>query len=217
MKPKKSMSLWVGVVVVLIAILGILSYVVKNSPPSGPSDGQDISNDARPDDHVVGSGSVALIEYADYQCPACAAYYPLVKKLMEDKSLDGKVKFIYRNFPLFQTHKNANYAAYAAEAAALQGKFWEMHDVLYERQTDWAERVDAKTIFAGYAKTIGLDEGRFVKDFDSDAIHNRVSGEYSEAVRLGLRGTPTFFLNGKKIDNPRNYEDLLSLVQKSIQ
>ncbi len=216
MKSKTSISLWIGVLVVLIAIVGLLSYVVKKLPDEQPVASQTISTDERPGDYIKGSGAVVIIEYADYQCPACAAYYPIMKKIMEDKELEGKVKQIYRNFPLIQIHQNAKYAAYAAEAASLQGKFWEMHDVLYERQSDWAERADAKKIFTDYAKTIGLDADRFVKDFDSDAVQDRVSGDYTEAVRLGLSSTPTFFLNGKKIINPRSYEDFRALIQQAI-
>lgn len=215
MKNKNSAFLWGGTLVVILLILGGLSYVIKSSPAKQPMGDQTIATETRADDHVTGSGPLVLVEYADYQCPACAAYYPIVKQL--EKDFEGKVTFVYRYFPLFQIHQNANYSAYAAEAAGLQGKFWQMHDVLYAHQTEWSERLDAKVVFKGYAESLGMDGAKFLSDFDSDAVHARVRRDYDEADRLGLSGTPSFFFNGKKIDNPRNYEAFRALIQASIK
>ena len=103
-----------------------------------------------------------LIEYSDFQCPACKAYYPVVSKIADE--LGTKVQVVYRNYPLSQLHKNARTAASAAEAAGKQGKFWEMHDVLFINQEKWSESKDVKRDFSAYAKAIGLSVEQFTQD-----------------------------------------------------
>ena len=158
--------------------------------------------------------AVTLVEYADFQCPACAAYHPLLEQLL--KEFDGKMKFVYRYLPLSSIHQNANLSAYAAQAASKQGKFWEMHDMLYEDQSVWAESKNARDIFVGYAGTLGLNVAQFKKDIDASDVTAVVRDQTEAGTRSGLSSTPTFFLNGKKIANPQSYDDLRELIIQAL-
>jgi protein-disulfide isomerase len=157
---------------------------------------------------------VLLVEYSDFQCPACGRYYPLLKQLNQE--LGDQIQFVYRHFPLKQTHKNAEPAAFAAEAAGKQGKFWEMHDLIFEGQKDWSEKRNAKETFAEYAQSLNLDMERFKTDVESKEIKNKVRNDYSSGIKAGVNSTPTLFLNGKKLQNPRGYEELKQLVEEAM-
>ena len=156
---------------------------------------------------------VALIEYSDFQCPACGTYYPLLKQLAKEEG--EKFNFVYRHFPLPQ-HGNAKNAAYAAEAAGKQGKFWEMHNMIFEDQKVWSESRKAKEIFADYAKTLELNMEQFEKDRDSQAAKEKVESDYNGGQKAGVNATPTFFLNGKRIQ-PANYENFKSLLNQAAE
>ncbi|MBI5913558.1 DsbA family protein [Candidatus Azambacteria bacterium] len=154
-----------------------------------------------------------LIEYSDFQCPACAAYQPLVKQLAQD--FEGKIAVVYRHFPLPQ-HKHAKLAAYASEAAGKQGKFWEMHDMIFETQKEWSSKNDARDTFIGYAEKIGLDRAQFIADIDSQEISEKVDAQYKSGTRAKVNGTPTFYVNGEKLDTPRTYDDLKTVIEEAI-
>jgi len=157
---------------------------------------------------------VTLVEYSDFQCPACRSFFPIVKQLTND--FGGQLQFAYRYFPLVSIHRNSLPAARAAEAAGRQGKFWEMHDMLFENQSDWASLPRPKSTFILYAEKIGLDMDKFKKDFESDEVSARVNDSLKDALKLGLNSTPTFIFNGKKISNPRNYNEFKALIQSAI-
>jgi protein-disulfide isomerase len=163
-------------------------------------------------DHILGSKTapVTMIEYGDFQCPACVAYYPLTKRLITEAS--STVRLVFRHFPLPQ-HLNAPITAYATEAAALQGKFWEMYDLVYSHQSDWEKLPDAHTILISYAEQIGLDMIKFRADLDSDAVKKSVIDDRDEGIKIGINATPTFFVNGKAIANPQSYEAFKTLVE----
>lgn len=150
-------------------------------------------------DQVKGNkdAKVILVEYSDFQCPACASFYPIVKKMSQEFS--EKIAFVYRHFPLTQ-HKNAKPAAYAAEAAGKQGKFWEMHDIIFENQNNWSQEKNAKDLFIKYAQDLGLDIEKFKSDFDSKEISDKIENDYKGGLALKVNGTPSFFLNGKYLD-----------------
>lgn len=166
-------------------------------------------------DHVRGaqSGTVTLVEFGDFQCPACGAYEPMVRKLVADNPTTLKV--VFRHFPLTQIHQNALLAAKASEAGALQGKFWEMHDILYDKQTEWSGVLNARDIFISYAKTLGLDVKKFENDLETDSVEKKVLAEFQEGVRLNVMGTPTFFINGKKIESPRSVEEFDKIIKEA--
>jgi len=169
-------------------------------------------------DHVKGAkdGKVTLIEFGDFQCPACAAYEPIIRQVMADNK--DTVKFSFRHFPLTQIHKNALLAAKASEAAALQGKFWEMHDLLYDKQEEWGSALNAREYITLYANTLKLDSKKFFADVDSKAIEAKVLAEYKEGVRLGVQGTPTFFVNGKRVEpSPRDLASFNAVIQAALK
>lgn len=160
------------------------------------------------------NAQTVLVEYGDFQCPACADYYPMLKRLLEEIPTGFKV--VYRHIPLTSIHKNALISSYAAEAAGLQGKFWEMHDILYEKQTEWAEDTNAKEKFVEYAKGIGLNEEKFKADIESDGVKRLVEEDMTSANSMRINSTPTFFLNGQRIQ-PRSYEEFKKLVEDQIR
>jgi len=148
-----------------------------------------------PDDHVEGmaDASVTLVEYGDYQCPYCGEAYPVVKLLQ--KKLGARLRFAFRNFPLAEAHPFATGAAQMAEAAALQGKFWQMHDMLYEHQ----DALEPDRLL-GYATRLRLDMAKLEQALDSAAVAGRVRSDFMSGVRSGVNGTPSFFINGVRFD-----------------
>jgi protein-disulfide isomerase len=162
-------------------------------------------------DHSQGPASapVTLVEYGDYECPHCGAAYPLVKKIQE--KLGRNLRFVFRNFPLTNMHPQAEHAAEAAEAAAAQNKFWEMHDWIFEHQDTIGDGD-----LLGAAKALGLDIVRFMRDMRSQTFLQRVKEDFQSGVRSGVNGTPTFFINGVRHDRAPSYEDLLAALQSAI-
>jgi protein-disulfide isomerase len=155
-------------------------------------------------DHVYGptNGKTMLIEYGDYQCPACGSAYPNLKELTTE--FKDKLTFVFRNLPLTSIHPNARAGAAAAEAAGLQGKYWEMHDILYENQNDWSNSAtDQRTsIFEGYARTVGVkDIAKFKADMSDKNVNDKINFDMALAKKIGASATPTILLNGKKIES----------------
>lgn len=152
-------------------------------------------------DHTSGEldSKIVLIEYGDYQCPPCANAYPVVKQLIDKYS--DKILFVFRNFPIPSSHPNAMAAAAAAEAAGLQGKYWEMHDKLYENQSEWssANASNRTTLFTNYASQIGLNTDQFVKDLSLSTIINKIDFDLAVGKSVGVKATPTFMLNGVNV------------------
>lgn len=162
-------------------------------------------------DHIRGPkhAPLTLVEYGDYECPSCGEAYPIVKRLQ--KKLGNDLSFVFRNFPLTEIHPHALAAARAAEAAALQGKFWEMHDLLFEHQ-------DALTNddLLDYGDNLELEMERFERDFGSDEISNRLQEEFRSGIRSGVNGTPTFFINGVRHDGSYAYNALLAALEHAM-
>lgn len=165
------------------------------------------------------SASITLVEYSDFQCPACAAFNPIVKQLFSDADLRGKLRLVYRYFPLSTIHANAQLSAHAAQAAALQGKFWQMHDLLFENQLAWESQANAmaRTTFAGYAQQLGLDMKKFTADLDSSAVAARVQADYDSGVGSGVHSTPSFFVNGTLMPHPSSYAELKQYLLNANQ
>lgn len=168
------------------------------------------------DDQIKGNpdASLTLIEYSDFQCPACASYAPVVKQLNEE--FPENLRIVYRHFPLTSIHKSAIDAAKAAEAAGKQGKFWEMHDKLFERQEDWAEDGNLKGKFEEYAKELELDEEAFKNDYESGEIKDKINEHIFAGNRLGINSTPTFILGDQKIQNPHGFEAFRQLIEDQL-
>jgi protein-disulfide isomerase len=154
---------------------------------------------AGPDNpHVRGGigAKVTLEEYGDYQCPPCGQLYPEVRSI--EKEYGDQIRFVFRQFPL-EMHNHAFEAAHAAEAAGLQGHFWEMHDLLYQNQSTWSVLPDVRPTFIQYATDLKLDADRFTKDMDSQEVANRVLTDIQRGKASGVVGTPTVFINGRQL------------------
>ena len=166
-------------------------------------------------DHIKGpnTAKVTLVEYSDFQCPACAQYEPILRELAS--SFPNDLRIVYRHFPLIQIHANALPSAIASEAAAKQGKFWEMHDILFDRQSQWADEVSTESLFTDYAVSLDLDKNKFIADLTANDTLGRVMIDKSSAEDAGLGGTPTFFLNGTEAQL-RTLEEFKTAIQKII-
>jgi protein-disulfide isomerase len=158
-------------------------------------------------DHIQGRGDapIALLEYGDFECPACGQAYPIVKVLQEQ--LAERLCFAFRHFPLTNVHPYAEHAAEAAEASGAQGRFWEMHDILFENQ----DALDDQSLFA-YANTLDLDAERLIREVLNESYGLRVREDFKAGVRAGVNGTPTFFINGERYDGPRDPELFLDAL-----
>jgi protein-disulfide isomerase len=158
---------------------------------------------------------VLLEEFGDFQCPSCGSYYPEVKKI--EAEFGDKLKVIFRELPLLPMHEHALMAAQAAEAAGVQGKFWEMHDLLYENQAKWVEQKDLVPVFVDYAKQIGINPDQFMKDLNGETVAQRIFQDGKRAHSFGLKGTPSFFVNGKEAkDDQWKPEGLRQMIRDAI-
>jgi protein-disulfide isomerase len=168
--------------------------------------------------HVRGRADapVLLEEYGDFQCPPCGFLHPILKRL--EGEYERELRVAFRHYPLRNMHKHADEAARAAEAAALQGKFWQMHDLLFEKQNEWKDAATARSNFLSYARTLGLDIGKFTQDIDSVAISNRVRSDEAQGTARGVTGTPTVFLNGREIPFAviTNYDSLRATIEREL-
>lgn len=199
-----------GFVLVIIVLFAYYFYVMSKST-SVPDKTVTVTET----DHVRGAlaGNMTLVEFGDFQCPACGAYEPLVRKVTEANK--DVLKVVFRHFPLTQIHQNALIAAKASEAASLQGKFWEMHDIIYGKQGEWSGGLNARDFFLTYATTIGLDTKKFTEDLNNEDIEKKILAQFKEGVALGVLGTPTFFLNGKKIESPQSLDDFNKVIREA--
>lgn len=161
------------------------------------------------------NAKIELIEYSDFQCPACNYYYPYLNQIIEEFS--GKIRFAYRHFPL-SYHKNAELAARAAEAAGKQGKFWEMYGLIFENQNAWSESETAINNFVAFATSLGLDKNKFNADINSQEIKDKIANDLKSGVDIGVNATPTFILNGQKLDpNNLNPQTLREQINTAIR
>jgi protein-disulfide isomerase len=163
-------------------------------------------------DHSVGpdDAPVTLVEYGDYECPYCGDAHAIV--LAVRQRMGPRLRFVFRNFPLSEIHPHALHAAEAAEAAAEQGKFWEMHDALYEHQ----EALEDADLIR-YAQALGLDAERVERDLASDIYEPRVREQFRSGVRSGVNGTPTFFIDGNRYDESWDADSLLEALESAAE
>lgn len=212
----KQVGIWVSVfAVVILSVFGLMQ-LANNSSSSSSVLSSSVEIPAVSDkDITVGNkqAKTILIEYSDFQCPACALYHNYINQLLND--YNGKILFVYRNFPLPQ-HKNAVLAAQIAYAAHLQGNFIEMQNSLFDNQKDWAE-IDALDTFLSYASKLKLDINKLKVDMNSDQTNKIIEEQKTSAVSLGINSTPTFFLNNKQIQNPRSYEEFKQLIEEELK
>jgi protein-disulfide isomerase len=212
----KHIAYWGSFFIIILLIIWGLIAASKKATGVASDAPLDLLAPVVSTDWILGSSSApaVLVEYSDFECPSCAAYYPVINKLIKEEG--SKLQAIYRHFPLPQ-HGNAIIAAQAAEAAGLQGKFWEMHDLLFEKQNEWEVISDPRQKFSEYAQSLSLNSTTFLKDIDLDVVRNKVSNGYKESVKNSLSYTPTFFLNGKRIQNPQDYDAFKKIIDDTTQ
>ena len=208
----------VGVIIALAVGVFWLMYRGGGSEDTTPAETPEVlsPDEVSPEDHVKGpeDAVVTLVEYGDFQCPACGSYHPIIKQLSDEFSEDLKV--VFRHYPLNSIHRHAQIASQAAEAAAQQGYFWEMHDILFERQTDWANVRDPRSLFLEYADELTLNTEQFEAYMNSAEAKAAVDADYDGGFAAGINSTPTFFVNGSKLSNPQGLEPFRQLIQQII-
>lgn len=162
------------------------------------------------EDHAQGteSAEVTLVEYGDYECPYCGEAYPIVKEVQ--RQFGKRLRFVFRNFPLSQMHPHAEAAAEVAEFAGAQGKFWEMHDQLYENQARFGD-----ALYLSLGEELGLSTTAMRKALKEGTFKARVRSDFTGGVRSGVNGTPTFFINGHRHDSSFDFETLVSAIQQA--
>lgn len=192
----------IGIGVLTVAIVAaILIFGSKSAVPTISPHATDAGELVRDNSEKNGptDAKVTLVEFGDFQCPACGTVHPVLKQVLVDYA--GKIQFVFRHFPL-SIHANAQLAARAAEAAGSQGKFWEMHDYLYEHQNDWSFQLKPEAKFAEYARQLGLDLDKFKADTTSTSLADKIGNDMGDGEALGVNATPTIYLNGTKVENP---------------
>lgn len=205
----------------LAVFAAIVFAVTKTSPAPAVSQIADEKILVREDSYKIttSTATVTMVEFADFQCEACRAAQPGVRLLLEDYK--GKLNFVSRYFPL-PGHQHSRLAAQAVEAAGEQGKVWEMQDMLFERQDEWgsdakpATRAQVMEYFLGYAKTLGLNVDQFKQAIESGKFDAKISRDFVDAEALNLTGTPTFFINGKKVVEAPSYQNLKKYIDAAL-
>ncbi len=199
----------VVVVMLGLGIFGIWKFVSAPAEPVAEGSALDVTDK----DWVKGKSDapVTLIEYTDFQCPACGAYYPIVKQLSDE--MGDQLRLVVRHYPLVTIHKNALSGSRAAEAAGRQGKYWDMYDLLFVHQAEWSLAEDPlKSILPAYAGQIGLDVDKFRADMVDSTLDDKITADRQTGNDLKITGTPSFFLNGKLIKNPTSIEDFKKVI-----
>lgn len=194
-------------IIVIVVGGGLLAGFMGGSPAVTQNDALYSAESPR-----KGSGEISIVEFGDYQCPSCAQANPTIKKLLREYA--GKVTLTYRHFPL-PSHLNAVSAAMAAEAAREQGKFWEMHDKLYESQIEWSDMPDPTDTFVRYASNLDIDTEKFKQDIESGKYEESIIADQSDGYDLNVRGTPTFFINGK-LQRSFSYDTLKNAIEAEL-
>ena len=190
-----SKQFWAALLIIAALLGGFVFLTSHNKPAASNTNGT-------PTSHIKGvsAAKVTFVEYGDYECPVCAAFEPTFQQVVA--KYQDRVVFQFRNLPLTSIHQNAFAAARAAEAASLQGKFWEMHDLLYQNQSAWVSSQSPQKIFDGYAQSLGLNVTKFDTDYASEAVNGVINADLSEFNKTGGEmSTPAFLLDGKRITN----------------
>ena len=205
-------------IISIVAIVGfvIVSYFAFNKP-AAPAIPLPEQATARAEDHRKGTGKKLLVEYSDLQCPACKTFHEYLETQKKSdpafaKLMNEKYTFVYRHFPLTSIHKNAQSAAYHAEAAAKQGKFYEFIDRAFATQTEWSDLDKPEVFFMTIATDLGLDLSKFSTDASTDGVKNQVQTDSDLALRGGVNSTPTFFIDGVKLSGYNSFDDFKQLL-----
>ncbi len=209
-------SFWIILGIILVASVGLI-FVVSSSDSDGTPTSTAEALELNDNDHVQGAedASVVVIEYSDFECPACGALYPLTKQVTS--LFAEQVTFAYRQFPLVSIHQNAMAASRASESAGYQDKFWEMHDMLFERQHEWSGVTNASTIFEDYANELGLNMDAYREGVVSEEASKTINSSLSVGTSIGVNATPTYFVNGEQIPTPQSVEEFSAVIQAALE
>lgn len=210
MKLKGEALFFVGIIAVSILVVGGAIFLGGES--NKPVEEQDLVTD---DSYSKGpaNASATIVEFSDFQCPACRSAFPILERITEQYKDD--LRFVYRHFPL-PSHKNSKVAAEAAESAGAQGKFWEFHDILFERQNSWGDSGQPEKIFISYAEELELDTDKFQKDLKEHTFLPKINADIKAGNNAGVSSTPTFFLNGEKLPGVPVEEVLKGKIEELI-
>jgi protein-disulfide isomerase len=213
---KRYLPLIIIVGVLVVAFLGgsyLLTSLKKADDSTASSSGTTKSRPTNNGHSRGATGAVATIEeFGDYQCPPCGQLFPDIRKIEEE--YNGKVRLIFRQYPLTSMHRNALAASQAAEAAGMQDHFWEMHDRLYLDQAAWSNDTNPRVIFTNYARDLRLDLDKFARDMDSQDVQMRIAADQRWGAQVGVSGTPTVFVNGRVLEFPKtNYQGIREQIE----
>lgn len=215
---KRSLPFIIVAAVALVTVIaGVGLYRTYRTPSLTASVAQGVVGNPQNEAHVRGlpQARVTIEEYGDFQCPPCGQLSEPLNQI--EREFNKECRLVFRELPLIN-HAHAKQAAYAAEAAGLQGRFWEMHDILYREQGIWSKVEDPAELFAGYAKVAGLDGARFQKDLAGDEVKARVMADQQRAAELGVKVTPTVFVNGTLVSGPSlNPDGLRAAIQSALK
>lgn len=205
----------VGIVTVIL-LVGAVFLLSRQGAATPLSETVDTALLVKDYNHKVSTDSakITLVEFADFQCPACGSAFPTIQRLKDEYKKD--VTFVFRHFPLAQ-HPHGKPAARAAEAAGEQGKFWEMYVKLFSNQTNWENTNNFQSVAEGYASELQLDLEKFKSDMKSSQIEDRINNDVSDAIKLNVNSTPTFFLNGERLVGAPSYETLKSKIETQLK
>jgi protein-disulfide isomerase len=215
MKDEAKVLIGIGLATLIILAGGVFFLSKTNNSSTSSPEEVDAKLLVKDDSNRIGteSAKVTLVEFGDFQCPSCAAAHPIVKQILQDYK--NKIFFVFRNFPL-PMHKNAQIAAEAAEGAGAIGgqkKYWEMHDKLFENQNEWAENNKPLDLFIEYSKELELDTDKFKKAVEQNKFQGKIQKDINDGNSIGVNGTPTFFVNGKKV----KITDLKSTIDSELK
>lgn len=204
-------------IIIAVLVLGFIGFIGWQGSKKKTDNNSGNGSASQASEHKVGAGNkgVTLVEYGDFQCPSCGVYYPVIDEVI--KKYGDDITFQFRNFPLTQIHPNAMAAHRAAEAAAKQGKFWEMYSLLYRQQQVWSNSPNMAQVADDYAKQLGLKLDQFKKDYKSSEVNATINADLAAGHDLKVTGTPTFFINGQRVEkSPQNLEEFSKLIDDAI-
>lgn len=207
-----------SILAVIVLLFGLNYFISKNNKNNSELVGKVVGTETTKGDL---NAAVRIVEYSDFQCPACAGFASVFSEVfnnINEKYGPSALSVTYKHFPLTSIHPNALLAGYSAEAAKLQGKFWEMHDKLFENQNEWGNAMDAGSKIEGYAKDLGLDMAKFIQDRDSKEVQKIVNDSLIEAKKLGLSHTPFVFMDGVEMENLQlSVEYIQEVIENRLQ
>jgi protein-disulfide isomerase len=209
---KKFSLILIGIIIMMVGLFA----VAGDKQSSNSSDFEGNPRTILDGDYIRGStdAKVTIIEYADFQCPGCAALFPAIQQV--EAEFGDDIAVVFRHFPLVSIHPNSMASHRAAEAAGLQGKFFEMHDLLFGRSLEWSSASNAGAIFESYALELSLDIEKFKSDVASETVFKAISFDQDSGNQLNISATPTLLLNGQEIPTPASVDELRQTIQATI-